>query len=154
MLDDGGDDEDDEFVGGGEEGVRQMRPDAFGVKRCRDEIISGKYHAIVVIDYSDRDLTNEFEEAFGTLLQQFVRAGGVVAFPSSESCLVSRLQEFFDADWGCGEYYRTNWGPCLEDNKSNIHRNFGSGTLSRSEPKISAPRGTLYECQNISAALG
>ena len=130
------------------------RPDAFGVKRCRDEITSGKYHAIVVIDYSDRDLTNEFEEAFGTLLQQFVRAGGVVAFPSSESCLVSTLQDFFDADWGYGEYYRTNWGPCLEDNESNIHRNFGSGTLSRSVIRDFSAKGNTIRVPKHERCFG
>lgn len=107
------------------------QPDAFGVKRCQKEIRSGKYHVIVVIDYSSPDLVKKFERDFGKLLQNFARAGGVVAFPSSEGLIVSTLQDFFDVEWKLSNYYRTTWGPCLEDNESTIIRNFGCGTLSR-----------------------
>lgn len=114
-----GDEEDDGWV----------RPDAFGVKRCRDEIMSGNYHAIVVIDYSDS--VKAFEGSICKLLQNFVRAGGVVAFPTSEGKIVETLQKYFGVKWDYTNYYRTLWGPYLEDNESNILRNFGGGTLSR-----------------------
>ncbi len=106
-------------------------PDAFGVKRCQHEIRSGKYHAIVVMDYSCPGSIDKFERAFGKLLQNFARAGGLVAFPSSEGLISSTLRKYFGVEWEHTSYYRTTWGPCLEDNKSNIYRNFGCGTLSR-----------------------
>lgn len=106
-------------------------PDAYGVKLCQDEIRSGKYHAIVVMDYSCPDLIAKFERAFGKLLKNFAHAGGLVAVPSSEGLISSTLRKYFDVEWEHNSYYRTTWGPCLEDNESNIYRNFGSGFLSR-----------------------
>lgn len=106
-------------------------PDAFSVKRCQNEIRSGKYNAIVVMDYSCPELIDKFERAFGILLQNFARAGGLVAFPSSEGLISSTLRKYFDVEWEHMNYYRTTWGPCLEDNENNIYRNFGCGTLSR-----------------------
>jgi hypothetical protein len=90
------------------------------VKRCQDEIRSGKYHAIVVLDYVDDSFKGKF-----------VRAGGVVAFPSSEGMLVSTMNKYFDAKWTNSSYYRTNWGLCFEDNERNINYSFGNGSLSR-----------------------
>ena len=95
-----------------------------------DEIMSGKYHAIIVMDYSE--LVEEFEGAFGTLLQNFVRAGGLVAFPTSEGSIMETLQKYFGVEWEYTSYYRTRWGPFLDDNKSNIYRNFGNGSQSQS----------------------
>ena len=51
------------------------------------------------MDYSNIEEREEFESAFGTLLQDFVAAGGVVAFPSSEGMLVSTTKKYFDTDW-------------------------------------------------------
>jgi hypothetical protein len=109
-----------------------VRPDAFGVKRCQDEIRSGKYHAIVVVDYSNPDQVKKFERDFGKLLQNFAHKGGVVAFPSSEGLIVLTLQTYFDVDWKFSNYYRTTWRACLEDNERNILCNFRNGTLSTS----------------------
>ena len=110
---------------------REVQPDAFGVKRAQDEIRSGRYHAIVVMDYSCSELRCEFEAAFGDLLQEFVASGGVVAFPSSEGMLVSTTKEYFDTEWEMSNYYRTTWGPCLKDNERNVNYSFGNGNLSR-----------------------
>ena len=93
-----------------------VQPDAFGVERPQDEIRSGKYHAIVVMDCSNMEMRSEFESAFGNLLQEFVAAGGVVAFPSSEFVLISTTEKYFDTDWKISNYYRTMWQPCINDN--------------------------------------
>ena len=85
----------------------------------------------MVMDYSNREEFDDFEQAFGDLLRDFVSAGGVVAFPSSEGMLVSTLKKYFDVDWEMSNYYRTNWGPCLEDNERIINESFGNGNLSR-----------------------
>jgi len=112
-------------------GTNEVQPDAFGVKRAQDEIRSGKYHAIVVMDYSNMEERNEFESAFGNLLQEFVAAGGVVAFTSSEGLPVTTTQKYFDTDWTVSNYYRTTWFPCLMDNERNVNYSFGNGNLSR-----------------------
>lgn len=83
-------------------GEGDARPDAFGVRRCQEEIESGRYHAIVVIDYSCPDEVGDFEEAFGDLLRDFVAAGGVVAFPSSDGVLLSTLRKYFEVEWEMG----------------------------------------------------
>jgi hypothetical protein len=105
-------------------------PDAFGVERCQEEIKSGRYHAIVVVDYSNDGKLEEFENAFGELLCSFVDAGGVVAFPSSEGLLVSTLQKLFQVSWRISNYYRTTWGPCQE-NQAAINYSFGNGNFAR-----------------------
>jgi len=106
-------------------------PDAYGIKRCQHEIKSGKYHAIVVVDYSNREVQKEFEKDLGDLIRRFATAGGVVAFPSSEGNCVTSLAKLFDVQWKVASYYRTNWAPCLEDNEKNINYSFGNGNLSR-----------------------
>lgn len=108
-----------------------ISPDAFGVERCQQEIESGRYHAIIVIDYSNPDARDQFEKDFGSLLQAFAAAGGVVAFPSSEGLIVSTLKKLFDVEWKLGNYYRTTWGPCLNVNERNIHFSFGNGNYAR-----------------------
>jgi len=87
--------------------------------------------AIVVMDYSSPEERENFEGTFGEILREFVSAGGVVAFPSSEGLLVSTLQKYFDVEWKMSAYYRTNWGPCIEDNERNVNYSFGNGNLSR-----------------------
>ena len=115
-------------------------PDAFGVERCRQEIESGKYHAIVVVDYSNDDLYEQFEQDLGDLLREFVAAGGVCAFPSSEGLLVSTLQKLFDVTWRVSGYYRTTFGPCKE-NELAINYSFGNGDLSRAIIKDYSAKG-------------
>ena len=122
-------------------GENEVKPDAYGVKRCQDEIRSGRYHAIVVLDYSNPEEREEFEDAFGDLLQQFVEAGGVVAFPSSEGMLVHTLEKYFGVEWQMADYYRTTWGPCME-NEQNINYSFGNGNLSRRVIKNYSAKGT------------
>jgi len=79
-------------------------PDAFGMKRCQDEIRSGKHHAIVMVDYSNNQ-SGDFDNAFGDLLQNFVREGGVVALPSLEGFpVVSTLRNYFDVEWKSSDY--------------------------------------------------
>ena len=109
-------------------------PDAYGVERCQNEIRSGRYHAIVVVDYSCPSFIDEFEDAFGDLLQAFVRDGGVVAFPSSEGLIVSTLKKFFCVEWKMSDYYRAVWEPCLEDNKENIYFSFAGNGSSVGKP--------------------
>lgn len=82
-----------------------IQPDAFGVERCQQEIKSGKYHAIVVVDYSNNEFFEKFEDDFGNLLREFVGAGGIVAFPSSEGMLVSTLKKLFEVQWQKSSYY-------------------------------------------------
>jgi tetratricopeptide (TPR) repeat protein len=120
---------------------KHAKPDAFGVERCQDEIRSGKYHAIVVVDYSEPSDTETFESSFGDLLQMFVHAGGVVAFPSSEGMLVSSMEKYFNVKWKLSDYYRTNWGPCLEENERNVYYSFGNGNLSRRVIKEYSAKG-------------
>ena len=132
----------------------KVRPDAFGVKRCQNEIRSGRYQAIVVLDYSNPDLAKKFERDFGKLLQNFARAGGAVAFPSSEGLIISTLQNYFDVEWKFSDYYRTNWGPCLEDNEINIHRNFGNGTLSKSVIKGYSAKGCSFRVPKHERCFG
>jgi len=108
-----------------------VKPDAYGTDKAISEIKSGRYHAIVVMDYSSPEERVNFEETFGDLLQEFVSSGGVVAFPSSEGLLVSTLKKYFDVDWKMSNYYRTNWGPCIADNERNVNYSFGNGNLSR-----------------------
>lgn len=132
----------------------KVRPDAFGVKRCQNEIRSGRYQSIVVLDYSNPDLVKKFERDFGKLLQNFARAGGAVAFPSSEGLIISTLQNYFDVEWKFSDYYRTNWGPCLEDNEINIHRNFGNGTLSKSVIKGYSAKGCSFRVPKHERCFG
>ena len=108
-----------------------LPPDAFGVERCQQEIESGRYHAIVVLDYSNPEQVKRFEKDFGHMLPAFVAAGGVVAFPSSEGLIVSTLVKLFDVEWKLGHYFRTTWGPCLDVNERNINFSFGNGNYSR-----------------------
>lgn len=106
------------------------RPDFYGTKRALEEITSGRYHAIVVVDYSNTADYDEFQDIFGAILQQFVQKGGVVAFPSSESSLVSTLQTLFGVTWQRSNYFRTTWGPCPE-NEPWIRYSFGNGPLGQ-----------------------
>jgi hypothetical protein len=106
------------------------RPDAFGMDRCIQEIESGVYHGIVVVDYSNAAEFPEFEAQLGGHLQRFVHAGGVLAFPSSEGQLVSTLKKLFDTTWQISNYYRTTWGPCSE-NERNVNYSFGNGDYAR-----------------------
>eukprot|EP00978_Attheya_sp_CCMP212_P033038 scaffold131592_cov60-Attheya_sp.AAC.3 len=93
------------------------KPDAYGIIRCREEIESGRrYHAIV--DYSNEDEFEAFDNDLGSHLVQFAAAGGVIAFPSSEGLLVSRLKQLFDVNWWVSSYFRTTWGPCKENEKA------------------------------------
>lgn len=73
-------------------------PDAFGMERTIQEIESGLYHAIVVVDYASSDQFQqfEFEEELAPRIQKFVEKGGVAAFPSSEGELVYTFENFFD----------------------------------------------------------
>jgi len=94
-----------------------------------------------VLDLSAPSLREDFEKEFGVLLQQFVRAGGVVAFPSSEGIPVITMGDYFNVEWKCGDYYRTTWGPCIE-NEKNINYSFGNGNLSRRIIKNYSAKGT------------
>lgn len=102
-------------------------PDAFGVDRCIEEISTGKYHAIVVVDLSNN--IEDFGKKFSGHLQAFVENGGVVAFPSSESSLVHMLQDTFGVTWQRSGYYRTTWSPCQE-NEHLVKYSFGNGDFS------------------------
>ena len=108
-----------------------LPPDAMGVERGQQEIKSGKYHAIIVLDYSDPEEKQRFEQDFGSLLQAFAAAGGVVAFPSSEGLIVSTLKKLFDVKWKMASYYRTTWGPCLAVNEKNVLDSFGNGKYAQ-----------------------
>lgn len=105
-------------------------PDLIGADKAIQEIESGFYHGIVVVDYSNQDESQEFEDTFGLHLQKFVQNGGVVAFPSSEGLLVSTLSKLFETTWTTSNYYRTTWGPCPE-NECLINYSFGNGNLAR-----------------------
>jgi hypothetical protein len=108
-----------------------LPPDAFGVERGQQEIESGRYHAVIVLDYSDPDEVQRFETDFGSLLQKFAAAGGVVAFASSEGLILSTLAKFFDVEWKMASYSRITWAPSLDVNESNILDSFGKGKHSR-----------------------
>jgi len=135
-------------------GENEVQPDAFGVKRCQDEIRSGKYHAIVVVDYSNSEEMDDFEVAFGDLLRGFVAAGGAVAFPSSEGMLLSTLKKYFDVEWEMSNYYRTTWGPCLKDNERNINYSFGNGNLSRRIIKEYSAKGVSLKVPKHERCFG
>lgn len=109
-----------------------IAPDAYGIETCITEIKSGKYHAIVVVDFSttvSRQI-ELFERNLGELIQQFVEAGGVVAFPATEQAIMPYLRDRFGVAWRMSNYYRTTWQPCPE-NEQKINYSFGNGNLSR-----------------------
>ena len=119
-----------------------IEPDAYGMEECVKEIESGKYHGIVVVDFSN--FMSVFDENLGPHLQQFVAAGGVVAFPSSESLLIPSFQQFFGVEWERSDYYRTNWMPC-EENTENINYSFGNGDLARRIIKSYSAKGNTLK---------
>lgn len=132
----------------------EVKPDAYGLGRCQDEIRSGRYHAIVAMDYSNPQQKNDFENAFGDLLRDFVAAGGVVAFPSSEAVPIPTINKYFDAQWETSAYYRTTWGPCLKDNERNINYSFGNGNLSRRVIKEYSAKGTALRVPKHERCFG
>ena len=90
---------------------------------CRLELASGAYHAVVVVDLAQ---DHEFFEAeLGGALQDFVRAGGAVAFPTSEGgVIVPTMARLFETAWARSGYYRTTWGPA-EENREHVRSTFG-----------------------------
>tara|TARA_B100000780_G_C21085209_1_gene437150 strand:- start:252 stop:1454 length:1203 start_codon:yes stop_codon:yes gene_type:complete len=87
-------------------------------RACQEAIMSGKYHAIVVCDLCLRDLLEEpecyFERLLGSRLQAFARAGGQVAFPTSDGLLLANmkmLNRMFDVTWAACAYSAESWGP-------------------------------------------
>jgi hypothetical protein len=119
-----------------------IKPDAYGMKEVLKEIESGKYHGIVVVDFSNFE--SFFDEQLGPHLQQFVAAGGVVAFPSSESTIIPSFQKFFDVEWERSDYYRTTWVPC-EENMENINNSLGNGDLARRIIKPYSAKGNTLK---------
>ena len=104
-----------------------LPPDGFGMEKCVSEIESGKYHAIVVVDYSLYVM--KFDQYLARPLQAFVEAGGVVAFPTTEVILLDSLMSFFDVEWEFNSYYRSTWSPC-EENLETVRSTFCQGSLS------------------------
>ena len=51
-------------------------PDVYGMERANQEIESGLYHAIVVVDYSNPQMFQQFEEQLAPRIQKFVEKGG------------------------------------------------------------------------------
>mmetsp|Transcript_5103 Transcript_5103/g.5799 ORF Transcript_5103/g.5799 Transcript_5103/m.5799 type:complete len:397 (+) Transcript_5103:132-1322(+) len=123
---------------------RDVSPDAFGIDNCVAEIESGKYHAIIVVDFSNDEDKENFEGYLGDHLQKFAAAGGVIAFPSSESILVSSLKQLFDVKWERSSYYRTNWSPC-EENMEKINYSFGNGNFARRIIKPYSAKGNTLK---------
>jgi hypothetical protein len=74
----------------------ESRPDTFGLDRCIEEIESGLYHAIVVVNFSNPERLERFETELGKHLQTFVKEGGVIAFLSSEGLIVKTFNKLFD----------------------------------------------------------
>ena len=109
---------------------KDIQPDAFGMDQCIKEIESGKYHAIVVVDFSNNEYSKEFDDNLGDHIQKFVAAGGVVAFPATESVVVNSLKKMFDIKWKRSSYFRTTWSPCKE-NMEKINYSFGNGNMAR-----------------------
>jgi len=112
-------------------GESKVPPDAYGTERCIQEIESGKYHAIVLVDYSNDDWFDSCERDLGTHLTTFVENGGVIAFPTSESLCVPRtLKNLFGVQWQQAGYYRTDWHVCAE-NELRVQYSFGNGNYGR-----------------------
>ena len=66
------------------------------VRKCQDAIVSGTFHAVIVCDLSLRDLIDPddgfiFDKCLGSHLQAFARAGGHVAFPTSDGLLLGNV---------------------------------------------------------------
>lgn len=89
-------------------------------------IVSGKYHAVVVVDLSCFALFDDFRLLFGAELQSFTASGGVVAFPTTEGLrLAPFLQSLFGMEWTRAGYYRTTWHP-VEANIQRTIETFGA----------------------------
>ena len=103
--------------------VVEMEMSDLAAEVCRLELASGAYHAVVVVDLAqDHEF---FEVELGGALQDFVRAGGAVAFPTSEGLqLVSTMARLFDTAWQGSGYYRTSWG-AAEENRGHVRSTFG-----------------------------
>ncbi|KAL1523060.1 hypothetical protein AB1Y20_018020 [Prymnesium parvum] len=105
---------------------------------CRAEIDSGKYDAVVVVDLACEHA--KFEAAFGASLAAFVRAGGRVAFPSSEGMMLQpTLRRLFGTAWEPSGYYRSSW--CVaEENRAHVAATFGEGNLAAFSAKATSVR--------------
>ena len=83
-------------------------------QRCREEIASGRYRAILVSDLSHE--FEAFQQKLGPCLQHFVRTGGALAFLSCEGGLLQPvLQHLFGTQWQYSGYYRSTFGRCRGD---------------------------------------
>lgn len=84
------------------------------VRNCQEAVMSGAFHAVVVVDYSMAH--GEFARALGAPLQEFARAGGPIAFTTSEGAkATTSLHSLFGTTWRSSGYYRTTWHAAAEN---------------------------------------
>ena len=121
------------------------------IDRCKETICGGNFDAVLVCDLSLFEGPTTagplFEQHVGPLLQQYVSAGGAVAFTSAEGFqLQPTLQRLFGTVWERSSYYRTNWSP-VEANRANVSAIFPPSLASRSfSAKACSVRGVpLHE---------
>ena len=120
-----------------------LRPDADALDRCRQEIASGVYHAIVVVDLGNE--LPRFEQELGPMLAGFAKAGGAVAFPTSDGLQASTsLKNVFGTEWEGSGYYRTNWD-VAEENRAHVESVFGSGVAGFSAKACSLKKVPAHE---------
>ena len=98
----------------------------------KHEILSRKYGVIVVCDLSHHPKAHRwFEKQLGKDLQDFVRDGGLVAFPTTEGGLLqSTLKKLFDTPWVRNDYFRTDWAIHPQLNRSVIASVFAGLNLA------------------------
>ena len=91
------------------------RPDR--LELCRRAISSGRFHAIILSDLSEVSRAiPAVERELGSTLQRFAEGGGAIAVTTCDSAMtLPMLQRLFGVTWTSGGYYRTTWGPCLEN---------------------------------------
>ena len=91
------------------------RPDR--LELCRRAISSGRFHALILSDLSDDSRAiPAVERELGPTLQRFVQGGGAIAVTTSDAAMtLPMLQRLFGVPWTSGSYYRTTWGPSLEN---------------------------------------
>eukprot|EP00178_Gracilaria_changii_P003310 TRINITY_DN1487_c0_g1_i1.p2 TRINITY_DN1487_c0_g1~~TRINITY_DN1487_c0_g1_i1.p2 ORF type:complete len:588 (-),score=78.18 TRINITY_DN1487_c0_g1_i1:4154-5917(-) len=78
------------------------------VEAVEQAMRSHDYNAIIVCDLSAEQ--NAFAIGLGSLIQQYVRSGGRVAFPTTEGLnLIPVLKELFDVPWTRSSYGREQW---------------------------------------------
>ena len=126
---------------------------AQGIEHVRTELCSGSYHAVIVSDLvadAAHDYNAFCQDHVGPLLQAFVRAGGVIAFITSEGLkLQESLQYLFGVRWKASRYTRAHWQPASPHVEFDGYRR--SSPLGNNLHKLEQTFGAELAAQGFSA---